>query len=208
MRLFAALATATACFSAAAMNVADVPVKCTAPDGRVTKQKGSCPPGHKIEVDRYDSPTPSAVGGDWSFTRYTDPMTNATTCVATSPTFTIPAKRTYPSAALVVAYSKPDTPTLFLRIASKGEIFHHNTTGTGLKAGDLPMLPFENRPTQTMLTVSPGTDAAMADTLLQAKTARARVRFWPWDDTYDSPEIPLSGYRQALSLAKSCAQKL
>lgn len=208
MRLFAALATAAACCSAGAMNVADVPVKCTAPDGRVTKQKGSCPPGNKIEIDRHDSPVSSTAGGDWTSTRYTDPMTNATSCVASSPSFSIPAKRSYPSATLVIVFTKPNAPVLFLRVDSKGEIFHHNIAGTGLKVGDLPILPFESRPTQTMLTVSPGTDAAMAEALTQAKSARARVRFWPWDETYDSLEIPLSGYRQALSLTKSCAQKL
>lgn len=208
MRLGITIVTTALSASALAMNVADVPVKCTAPDGTVTKNKGSCPPGNKIEIDRHDGIPSSTAQGVWQFTKHTDSMTNATTCMAMSPSFTIPAKRTYPAARLVVAISSTDAAAVLVRMESKNEIFHHNVAGTGLKVGDAPMLPFGTRPMQTMLAMPQGTGGPVIDAMHRAKTARVRVRIWPWDETYDSFEITLTGYQQAISQAKNCARSL
>lgn len=191
----------------AAMNVADVPVKCTSPDGKVSYQRGSCPPGTKIEVVRGDTPV-GKPDDTWQFERSVDPMTNAARCTATSPKFDIPAKRNYVQAQIVVVYLNSSRPFVAVANRSTGSVFHHDIRGTGLKIGQAVMTPFGSRPSQTVLALPQGSETTTIDSMLDSTTARARVRLWPWDETYDSLEISLSGFKQAHTLAKQCSNSL
>lgn len=133
-------------------------------------------------------------------------MTGTTNCTARSPRFTIPSKRDYPAAQIVVIAAKEE-PIVTVVNLSAGTIFHHNIRGTGMKIGGADMLPFADRPNQTTLVMPKGTGQPLVDSMLNYSTARVRVRYWPWDEPYDSLAIPLQGFKQAYSLAKSCSEK-
>ena len=202
-----ALATMLVCGGASAMRVEDVPVKCTAPDGKVTYQRGSCPPGNKIDVVRADAST-SSPEGSWTFERSTDSMTNTGRCTAISPRFSIPAKREYIQAQVFVLYLKSGGPFVAVLNQSSGAVFHHNIRDTGIKVGEAGMIPFGSRPTQSTLVLPPGTDGPVIESMLRYPTAKVRIRMWPWDETYDSLPISLSGFKQANALAKQCSARL
>lgn len=190
-----------------AITPADVSVKCTSPDGKVTYQRGSCPPGNAISVERFD--TPSETNGlGWTFSRVTDPMTNEVTCNAQSAEFFIPAKRSYERAQLIVMMTKAAEPLILVSTLKAGTIFHHDIRQTGLKVGDAGMLFFGSRPTQTLLAMPIGTGIPITDSMQRYQSARIRVRFWPWDETFDSAAIPLQGFKRAFALAKQCSASL
>jgi len=190
-----------------AMNVKDVPVKCTAPDGKVTYQTGSCPPGHQIAVARNDT-APQARKDDWNFSRQFDDMTNARTCIASSPDFYIPGRREYHQARIVITLQKSAEPLVFLVAMGKSAVFHHNISGTGLKVGDAAMIPFGSRPSQTVLAMPAGTNAPIIESMQSYKSVKVRTRIWPWDNTLDSHDVPLNGFMRAYTLAQQCAVSL
>lgn len=192
------LAVAT---QAHATTTRDIPVKCTLPDGKVSYQTGSCPANAKIEVVGMTGAAPS--GEAWRFDRTSDQMTGDTTCTARSPKFTIPAKREYASAQVIVVATRGE-PVVTVASMSPSAIFHHKIGGTGMKVGDAGMIPFAARPSQTLLVLPGGTGQLLVDSMLRHSTAQVRVRYWPWDDPYDSHVIPLQGFKQAFALAKAC----
>lgn len=204
MKLAILLISAASATSALSMNVADVPVKCTDTAGKVSYQRGSCPPGNKIEIVRNDA-LPSQKREEWTFLRSVDSMTNAVSCVAHSPDFYIPAKREYVTARLAVLIDNSGAPIVMLHTKDNNSVFHHNIGGTGLKIGQREMAPFGSRPTQTVLALPKGLDGPAVDMMHISDVARARVRFWPWDETFDSHKISLQNFKQAVALAKNCA---
>ncbi len=183
----------------------DVPVRCTGPDGKVTYQSGTCPKGIKTDTVQVDPP-PGQTVASWTAERSTDPMTGGVTCAARSPRFMIPAKREWISAQLGVVAKSGDVRVLIVNLQS-GSIFHHNIRDTGLKVGEAGMIFFGARPSQSVLTLPPGTDGPIVESMQQYPSARVRVRFWPWDEAYDSQPIPLQGFKQALAQAKLCSAR-
>lgn len=131
-------------------------------------------------------------------------MTGTSTCNAVSPSFTIPSKHSYPSALIVVTVSTTG-PSITVVSLDSNTIFHHNISGTGIKVGNGAMRQFAARPTQTTLVAPPSEAQALIGEMLYAGSARLRVRYWPWDNTYDSPDIQLQGFKQAYTLATKCA---
>ena len=183
----------------------DVPVRCTGPDGKVTYQSGACPKGIKTDAVQVD-PAPDSTVESWTAGRSTDRMTGVVTCAARSPRFMIPAKREWISAQLAVIVNGGEVQVL-VENRESGSIFHHNIRGTGLKVGEAGMIFFGARPNQTVLTLPPGTDGPIVDSMQQYTSAVVRVRFWPWDEQYDSRPIPLQGFKQALAQAKLCTTR-
>ena len=190
--------------NAHAMNVKDVPVKCTEPGGKVTYQTGSCPAGSKIEVARTDQIKQQESGDAWQHTRTTDSMTGQTTCAATSPQFYSRSKHYFPVHRVVVVPSQRE-PSIGIIIVDNKTTYHHNTLGTGIKVGEMTLVPFSGRTSQTLVMPTPGTTAALVDAMHQANGIRIRARYWPWDETRDSDLLPMTGFKQAYALAKACA---
>ena len=187
-----------------AMNVKDVPVKCTEANGKVTYQTGSCPPGAKIEVTRTDKISQPATGEAWQHTRTTDRMTGETTCAATSPVFHNHSKHDYPTHRIVVMPGQHE-PSIGIIITDNKTTYHHDVRGTGIKVGDMALVPFASRISQTIITPTPGTATALVEAMHTATSIRIRTRYWPWDDTRDSDALPTTGFKQAFALAKVCA---
>lgn len=186
----------------------DVPVRCTMPDGKVTNERGSCPPGAKIEITRSDSDRPNGgqPGSQWYYEKVVDSMTGKARCTASSPKGDLMG-RTYRDSATVravvtVALSKP---TVRFELGSGGALFHPNVADAGLRVGQSDFIPFAGKPTQTSMQVQAGADAAIVDSMLNAQDFKIRARLWPWDNLVDSTAISMAGFKQAYTLALACS---
>lgn len=194
--------------AAFATQMKDVPVKCTMPDGKVTYERGSCPPGAKIEIVRYagDAPASSSASGEWSFQKTVDSMTGKAQCLAISPT-SYPYSRapgSLPGIRVLVEVTQ-SRPSVRVEVRPDGTIFHHKIADSGIKVGAGTLVPFGSRPTQTRLLLAQSMDSFVVQDMLRSPDFRVRMRFWPWDELADTQSISLSGFKQAYVLAVACS---
>lgn len=178
------------------------PVKCTSANGAVSYVQGECPAGSKTQAVP-GAQTSVAPGGSWTFSKGGDSMTGEVSCVASSPAFDVPTKRGWHSIQLAVVALR-EGEAVVLRARGSDVIFHHAFSGTGLQVDSAPMNAFDARPSQQSLILSTGHSAEVVSAMLVGSTARARVRFWPWDEAADSARVSLAGFKQALALARNC----
>lgn len=198
---------AVMCGSAMALQMKDVPVRCTMPNGKVTNEYGSCPPGAKIEITRSVSDSPSYQASDqWGFERVTDGLTGRSQCLAISPRSYLPGRRGSVPGVRVIVSAEGGGPVVRVELLPGSEIFHHNIAGTGMRVGAGQFTPFSARPSQTLLLVPQGMNSLLVSDMQQAQDLRLRARLWPWDETTDSPAIPLSGFKQAYAQALTCSK--
>jgi hypothetical protein len=183
--------------------------KCTMDDGRVVYQDAPCSNGARssAEVKTWDG-SPRSDDQRWQFFRTHDTMKGTSACVVRSPTAAAFNGRVsvnnYVEVTAVVLVDG-DGPTFFLRTGSESDSFHNDVSGMGVKTDVGSFTPLPVRASGRYISVL--SSANLVAELEQAKALRARVRFWPYDTLHDLQPIPMTGFKQAMRLAKLCAEK-
>ncbi|MGJ7557455.1 hypothetical protein ACSFBI_25975 [Variovorax sp. RB3P1] len=94
-------------------------------------------------------------------------------------------------------------PALVVR-STRDDGFHFEFAGTGLRVNRGAFAGFELRPKSGILTFTDATSGKVIDQMKLGGAIRTRLRFWPYDTVYDSEELSLQGFRQAMALAEHC----
>jgi hypothetical protein len=187
--------------------------KCTDSTGKVVFQDAPCPSGLQADEVKVWQNTPGASGGrsaEWQFLKATDQMTGKTSCKASSPVAYVPARRSsrdFNQMQLVVsAYGGGKFIAFVDLFSTSANILHNDVNGMGIRVEPGTFHPLNTRASQRIVATTES--ASLIDQLIQGKTFRLRMRFWPYDDLEDSRDIPLTGVRQAIAMAAECAKSL
>lgn len=206
--------------------------KCTMQDGSVVYQYSLCK-GAKVherirgdgEREAYRPPPPApaaaqkaepsvavprtpSLGSGWYFEPTLDKMTGDASCLLMSPSAraTDVGGRHYSVRFVILMERRKPTVTLVLTDASRS--FHHQIAGTGVKIGTDAFLRFTVRPAQRVMSFSQVEHAAIIERMEKARSVRARVRVWPYEDTADTYDIGMDDFLTALQMARDCAKSL
>lgn len=176
--------------------------RCVSPDGRTAFQELPC-----ASQDR-SAPVPvqtGRAGRDWNFLKLKDDMTGRVQCTVESPSFPVAVdqhsrvKSVYFQAVWVGV-----SPSLVVRSSTTDSTFHIDYAGTGLRVNRGNFVGFEMRPKSGMLAFTDATSGKLIEQMKLGGAVRTRLRFWPYDTAYDSEELSLQGFKQAMALAEQC----
>lgn len=154
------------------------------------------------------APVSAMAQSGWTFERRTDNMTGAIDCAAISPVEylqTGAGQQTAP-VRLVIRLAGANKVLASIRVdtTSRG-LLHPNASGSGVKVEPGAFHATSARAAQTEVHLANSSQAV--DELLLGKTARLRVKFWPYDRLVDSEPISLRGLPQAVLKVAECAQR-
>lgn len=181
--------------------------KCTQPDGKVSFQSQPC--SSKDSEQKLKIDTNPTNEGRWSFEKRTDRVAEISACIAKSPVFVIVgAKARFVFATAVVLASKDGTYTVGLQASESSDAsFHNDLSGTGIKVNKnkfIEVLPFKR---QHLVIFGDAQSAEIIEEMKAGGQFVARARFWPYDSLHDSAPVPLTGFKQALTLADACSRQ-
>lgn len=146
----------------------------------------------------------------WTFARHSDDMTGKSACMAISPKIFVGSRgNTFYFITLRVGRS-PAGPIVAIKsergFADSPESFHVEVAGLGVKVGSGEFLPVTARVGSDILGFTGPVAEEIVGQLSAAKTFRARVRFWPYEQTYDSEPVTTDGFGVAHELAEKCSE--
>lgn len=154
---------------------------------------------------------PEREKAGWEVLRTEDDMTDTTSCVAMSP-------------KLYLGANGADVLFATLRITAAGNEFvagirsegignvrapaiHNNIDGLGLKVGNFGFREFQLSHGSYFVGFEPNTSGQIVEELRQADYFKTRLRYWPYDETYDSGEMTTRGFSEALEEMQACEQE-
>lgn len=202
MKYLIAAAALLTSMSVAAVN------KCTGPDGAVSFQDAPCSAATKKAetVKTWDSNlTGRSRGAGWEFRRSADEMTGRAGCLVLSPVTSPEPKggeSKFIPVHLVLSVSASEV-TFAVRTSTDKVLFHNDVDGMGVKLDNLAFVPLDIKGGQHVVGSSMGRQ--IVDALPGARTARLRLRFWPYDSLLDTMPIATAGFQVAFAQAKQCA---
>jgi len=164
----------------------------------------------KLDIGRKKAKAEREKAG-WEVVRNADEMTDTTSCVAMSP-------------KLYLGANGADVLFATLRITAAGNEFvagirsegignvrapaiHNNIDGLGMKVGEFEFREFQLSHGSYFVGFEPRTSSQIVEELRQADYFKARLRYWPHDETYDSGEMTTRGFSEALEEMQACEQE-
>jgi len=93
-----------------------------------------------------------------------------------------------------------------VKIGGTSESFHNDIGGIGVNVGGA-FYSVHEKLNSTLLTFADADSAAIIDKLKGGAPFRARIRIWPYDDTYDSPDRHHHGFDKAWSQLSACESR-
>lgn len=145
---------------------------------------------------------------EWEVIRSTDEMTGETTCVAKSPKaymgkegseFLFASLRVMPfkSGFIVGARSEQG-------FDSRPSSLHTNINGLGVRAGEFGFKEFSMKQGSYVVGLEPDVSTQLVEELRQSDHFRIRLRYWPYQETFDSAEVTTDGLAEALQEVQDC----
>lgn len=201
------------CAIAATLNSAPVFAvnKCTGPDGVVTYQDAACNPDAKTKELRLN-PSAAQIADAWSFNRTRDDLTGKTYCIAVSPTQYLSVKNSTDLVHLrlkLATSPNGGSPILMFGATTydfESTTFHNDLSGTGIKLDGGDFIPFTPPRSQHAVQVPTEKILTLLEQGARAKKISARVRFWPYDKTYDA-DFSISGFTVAAQKVVACSSQ-
>lgn len=188
--------------------------KCESPDGSLEYQGTPCDENEKTTIiEQQASQSVSASEGPWELISRIDPMTDKKACIIESPSnflgeqgndflFARVRMKLTPSGNYIVGiYTENPLSTTNVNGAS----FHYDINGLGLRVDSNHFIPVASKASDYVLGFSPQDSDILASEFLNGRVIKLRVRYWPYDKTYDGRGISLSSYRQALQQLHICS---
>lgn len=144
----------------------------------------------------------------WEVQRIEDDMTETTTCVAMSPKMYLGANGSNILFATLRVTTSGKGFVAGVRSEGIGGVrapsIHNNIDGLGLKVGDFQFREFQLRHGSHLVGFDPNVAGQIVEELGQANYFKARLRYWPYDETYDSGEMTTRGFAEALAEMQAC----
>lgn len=145
----------------------------------------------------------------WEVFDQIDEMTNRKQCVIESPIAYVGVQG---SDLLIVSIKITATDegkfiaALYSKALSSGNApsFHNDIYGLGLKIDKNDFIEADMKLGQHSIGFNFEKTAAIISEMTQGGSASLRVRFWPYDTTYDGHGIPLWDFNRALHSLKAC----
>jgi hypothetical protein len=145
---------------------------------------------------------------EWEVIRSTDEMTGKAACVAKSPNtymgkegseFLFASLRVMPfeSGFIVGARSEQG-------FDSRPASLHTNIDGLGVRAGEFGFKEFSVKQGSYVVGLAPEASTQLVEELRQSEHFRIRLRYWPYQETFDSPEVTTDGLVEALQEVQEC----
>lgn len=153
------------------------------------------------------APVSAMAQSGWTFERRTDNMTGAIDCAAISPVEylqTGAGQQTAPVRLVIRVAGTKVLASIRVDTTTRG-LLHPNASGSGVKVEPGAFHATSERAAQTEAHLANSSQAV--DELLLGKTARLRVKFWPYDRLVDSEPISLRGLPQAVQQVAECARR-
>lgn len=153
--------------------------------------------------------TDSGSGSDdsWTFINHTDEMTGEQSCFAKSPNFYLGRQGNDWLFASLRVGGTEEKPLVILRSESsfdpKPTSIHNDIEGLGLKV-DGRFFEVSASSGSYIAGFNYKQSAKILEKLNNSSGFRARLRFWPYEQTYDSEKKGLQGFRSAFRKASRC----
>lgn len=193
--------------------------ECKDSKGNISYQDHSCDKEEKQsrldatqETDKTDTnqqPNGSAKNNEWTVFDQVDEMTNRKQCVIESPAAYVGIQG---SDVLFVSIkiTSTDDGKFIAALYSKdlasdnGPSFHNETHGLGIKIDKNNFIETDIKISQHAIGFSFENTKLLISEMERGNEASLRVRFWPYDKTFDGHGIPLLDFNRALQALKTC----
>lgn len=177
---------------------------CTDANGKKSFQAMPCN-GMAVEVEKVETRMPSnnSSARRWGFRRSTDSMTGLETCSASMRFYVGRVRNDFVFARMAIFKFEGQA---YLAVATEQQhpLIHNNISGLGIKVGDNSFQEFNFKIGQDSLGYDPTISALLISQLSTSKDVQVRLRFWPYDQKYDTQKIKYSDFKSALSEIERC----
>lgn len=187
--------------------------ECKDSNGNTSYQDHSCKKnekGSEIGPPSVNSPLVDAKE-NWTIIDQVDDMTNQRSCVIESPSAylgrqgsdflfaTIRVTITNTDQFVVALYS-----SVPLSDDMKPPSFHNDIYGLGLKIDNNQFIEVDLKINSRVIGFNSEKSNKIVSEILKGNKASIRVRFWPYDETFDGRNISLWDFQRALDALKTC----
>jgi len=182
--------------------------KCTSESGAVSFQGMPCAKQEKAEEIKVNVSSSNRIE-EWELITRIDRIKKEKNCVIQSPTaylgrqsgdFLFARVRTVLDADgkyVVGIYSDES-------FGKDGNIFHNDISGLGIRVDDNDFVPVSVNANQHVLAFDHEASDALVHEFENGKKMSFRVRYWPYDETFDGVDVPLDTFPRALRQLKEC----
>ena len=139
----------------------------------------------------------------WAFKQSTDSMTGIESCSASMRFYVGMIRNDFVFARMALIKFEGQ---IYLAVATEQQhpLVHNNISGLGIKVGENNFQEFNLKIGQNNLGYDPSISNLIISQLSASTEAQVRLRFWPYDQTYDTPVIKYSDLNSALAKLEAC----
>lgn len=188
--------------------------KCERPDGTMSYQGTPCSTKEKsIKTPIGNSSAQDKINDLWTLVTNKDKMTDENTCIIQSPLFFVGSQGNdliFSRIRLtkdnngnpIVGIYIPPVPGTELSPVS----FHNDTNGLGARVDKNEFVKATVKATQNVLAFDLESSKILTEQLKTGEYIATRLRFWPYDKTYDTIPQSLSDFNRAFRLLNDCVE--
>ena len=183
--------------------------KCTNDDGSIVYQQVPCVGGTNEPLIR--SRAPRETRQEWTLISQTDEMTDKQQCVIESPpSYAGQRGNDFLFVSIRVTTTEQGEHVVGIHGSaplSRRDIppsFHNNIQGLGIRVDREPFVTVDTKAGQRVLGFGLEKSGLLVSQLSKGSQAAVRVRFWPYDHTYDGTDIALLDFGRAMDALASC----
>lgn len=162
----------------------------------------------KLEIRERQKVKANSDSSEWRMARFDDDMTGTTSCAAVSPLILLGIESGEMMFASMRVVSEGDGFMVGVRseagINDRPESIHNNIDGLGLKVGEFPFHEFQIQSGSYVVGFKSEPSSEIVQELKEADSFRIRLRYWPYDQTYDSVGTTTTGFVRALEEMQDC----
>lgn len=185
--------------------------KCTK-DGKTSFSDKPCTGEQVIitqQIEEKMPPKPAeSANSSWKFHRSTDEMTGKNICLAVSPNIIVGVEGRDILAATLRVTGSSLGPIVGLKserlFKEHPKSFHNDIDGLGIKIGDNAFIPFDEKSGSSVLGFSSEKSRQIVEQLATGNTFRLRLRYWPYEKTYDSTPQENTSFAAVFEQVKEC----
>jgi hypothetical protein len=179
--------------------------KCPDGKGGSVFRDAPCSAGMEEPVVRTPQ-SPRRVRGVWAMRGGHDKLTDEQSCSLFSPqSYVVTTHREIASVHIALGMTTDHMLLVTLVSASAGSqrSFHNDIHGLGLRVDEHPFMPVDVKGNAAVLAFLPERSQQLLPQLQTGTLAKFRVRFWPYEQTFDG-EISLEGFAEGYEALQRC----
>ena len=196
------------------LSVSAAVYKCERPDGTMSYQGAPCSTKEKsIKTPIGNSSGKNKINDLWELITNKDKMTDENTCIIQSPIFFVGNQgNDFIFSRLRITKDNNGKPIVGIYIdpvTGGGEStvsFHNDIHGLGARVDKNEFVKATLKATQNVLAFDLESSEKLTEQLKTGEYIATRLRFWPYDKTYDTIPQPLSDFNRAFRLLNDCVE--